>query len=202
MKRGLIALLWTFVATALYGQQSAPVPVSAAAVFAEFDRISALSLWPHFEPKKIPLAIYDGERTFLVRHPSPPSGFVKQGEVWVYPGQHPAMRANTHVDLGGVPTATLLLDPGGHGDARGWAATMTHECFHVFQAERHATLTEGAGAHPLVNGIRKVTLTGFAVEPKVRQDGDSLVIDADGVNAKLKGATVERGEKLVTVKVP
>lgn len=449
MKRFLAVLLWALLPAAIAGQTpvsvpaAAPAPTGAAAVFAEFDRMAGLTLWPHFEPKKIALAIYDGERTFLLRHPSPPSGFVKQGEVWVYPGQHPMMRANTHVDLAGVPTATVLLPPDGRGDARHWAATLIHESFHVFQAERHTdwsgnemdlyaypvadaealalrrleteslrraqaapkredaacwarkalemrrgraarlpassvayergtelneglasfvqslalgetagpelpaaewsaedvrlriyavgpaeaflldrfdpswrakleaktagldellaaslsgpapaacaftaaetaaireramreagrvdqdrraqrqelldragwklvlvagaeplwpqgfdpwnvapvggselihrrwvklgndgrvleilnreSLTEGAGANPLANGIRKVTLTGFAVEPKVRQDGDSLVIEAEGVTAKLKGAVVERGDKLVTVKLP
>ncbi|HEV7509024.1 MAG TPA: hypothetical protein VGS07_29380 [Thermoanaerobaculia bacterium] len=443
MKRFLIVLLWTLLAASLLGQASDSAPTGAAAVFAEFDRMAGLTLWPHFEPKKIPLAIYDGERTFLIRHPSPPSGFVKQGEVWIYPGQHPLMRANTHVDLAGVPTATLLLPPEGHGDARHWAATMIHESFHVFQAKRHAdwsgnemdlyaypvadaealalrrleteslrrartapkredaacwarralemrrdraarlpassvayergtelneglasfvqslalgeaagpelpaaewsaedvrlriyavgpaeaflldrfdpswrgkleaktagldemldaslsgqtvaacaftaeeaatarerakqdagrvsqdrraqreellsragwrlvllagaqplwpqgfdpwniaplgngelihrrwvklsndggtleilnreSLTEGAGANPLANGIRKVTLTGFAMEPKISKNEDSLVIEAEGVTAKLKGATVERGEKVVTVKIP
>ncbi len=137
MKRFLIVLFLTLRPAPLFGEAPAPAPTGAAAVFAEFDRMAGLSLWPHFEPKKIPLAIYDGERTFLIRHPSPPSGFVKQGEVWVYPGQHPVMRANTHVDLAGVPTATLLLQPGGSGDAKSWAATMIHESFHVFQAQRH-----------------------------------------------------------------
>ncbi|HEY4594304.1 MAG TPA: hypothetical protein VIJ61_17930, partial [Thermoanaerobaculia bacterium] len=142
MKRFLIALLWTLLSASLQGQPPSPAPARVAAVFAEFDRMAGMILWPHFEPKKIPLAIYDGERTFLLRHPSPPSGFVKQGivkegEIWIYPGQHSVMRANTHVDLAGVPTATLMLQPGGEGDARSWAATMIHECFHVFQAERH-----------------------------------------------------------------
>jgi len=137
MKRFLIVLLWGLLPAAILGQAPALVPAGVTAIFAEFDRMAGLTLWPHFEPKKTPLAVYDGERTFLIRHPSPPSGFVKQGEVWVYPGQHSIMRGNTHVDLAGVPTATVLLPPGGSEDARHWAATMIHESFHVFQAQRH-----------------------------------------------------------------
>ncbi|HYO15124.1 MAG TPA: hypothetical protein VE685_18165, partial [Thermoanaerobaculia bacterium] len=112
---------------------------SAAAVFAEFDRMAGQPLWPGFEPKKIPLAIWDGERTLLVRHPSPPPEFKREGGMWVAPGRHPAMRANTSEEIGGISTATLLLEPGRSRAAREWAAVMIHEAFHVFQRQRHPT---------------------------------------------------------------
>ncbi len=48
-------------------------------------------------------------------------------------------------------------------------------------------LTEAAGEHPLFNGIRSVTLTGFATKPVI--ENDRLI--ADGVNADLRGATYE-----------
>ena len=57
--------------------------------------------------------------------------------LWVYAGQHPEMRANTSTGLGGVTTATLLLDPQRGRDARQWASVLAHETFHVFQRERH-----------------------------------------------------------------
>ena len=50
-----------------------------------------------------------------------------------------------------------------------------------------SALTEAEGAHPLFNGIRSVTLTGFRTKPEVKDD--RLV--AEGVTADLKGATVE-----------
>jgi hypothetical protein len=110
---------------------------TAPAVLAEFDRMAGLPLWPGFEPKKVPLAIYDGERTFLVRHPSPPPEFQREGEVWVFAGRHSAMRANTSTDLGGVATATLLLAAA--VDSRHSASVMVHEAFHLFQRQRHPT---------------------------------------------------------------
>lgn len=48
-------------------------------------------------------------------------------------------------------------------------------------------LTEAAGVHPLFNGVRRVTLTGFKMKPEVKDD--KLV--ADGVTADLRGATIE-----------
>jgi len=107
-------------------------------ILAEFDRMAERPLWPGFTPKTIPVAIYDGANTWLARHPAPPAGFVLKAEaLWVFPGQHPAMRANTSVDLGGTSTATLLLDLGSSRAAREWAAALIHETFHVFERQRH-----------------------------------------------------------------
>ena len=46
--------------------------VDPFAVVAALDRFAETPLWPGFEPSEYPLAIYDGERTLLMRHPSPP----------------------------------------------------------------------------------------------------------------------------------
>jgi hypothetical protein len=119
------------------GTAEAPAKVTAAAVLTEFDRLAVLPLWPNFDPRTTPLAIYDGERTILVRHPSPPPEFKKEGEVWVFPGKYPVLRANTSTELGGVTTATLLVDPARPRTAREWASVMIHETFHVFQRARH-----------------------------------------------------------------
>ena len=87
-------------------------------------------LWPGFEPLGIPLAIYDGQRTYLFRHPAPPEGFSP-----VYEGRHPAVNANTSQDIGGVSTATLMADrPGTPAEL---AAVALHEAFHVFQRRKH-----------------------------------------------------------------
>jgi hypothetical protein len=86
-----------------------------------------------------PLAIYDGERTWLIRHPAPPTGFSASPELEgasIMPGQHADLRANTHVDLGGAPTATLLW-PDHPVNLTRLAATLLHETFHVYQAHAH-----------------------------------------------------------------
>lgn len=139
MKRAAVAGLSMLLGLPVLVAVAEPVKLTAAAVLAEFDRMAEFPLWPGFDPKRVPLAIYDSERTVLVRHPSPPPEFKKEGGLWIYAGQHSGMRANTSTELGGVTTATLLLDPQRGRDARKWASVLTHETFHVFQRERHPT---------------------------------------------------------------
>jgi hypothetical protein len=105
----------------------------------EFDRITADPLWPGFEAKQIPVEIYDGRQTWLFRHPHPPETFVESPQhegVFVVVGQHPSVRANTSVELGGVQTATVILEPS-RKPLRELAALIAHECFHVYQREHH-----------------------------------------------------------------
>jgi hypothetical protein len=147
--------------------QTPPNP-TAAAVLAEFDRLAVLPLWPNFDPRKIPVAIYDGERTILVRHPSPPAEFKPEGDLRVFPGRYEAMNANTAVDLGGVKTATLVVDPKAGRSARDWASILTHETFHVFQRQHHPTWEADEGElfqYPVDDGsllaARRLETEGF-----------------------------------------
>jgi hypothetical protein len=112
-------------------------PVSPLAVEEELERsATGRSLWPDFDPLAIPLALYDGENTWLFRHPHPPPEFGPgQGGARIADGRHPALRANTGTEIGGVATATVLLS--GRRPARDWAATAAHEAFHVFCRQRH-----------------------------------------------------------------
>ncbi len=109
----------------------------------EVERLAGLrSLWPGFEPMAIPLAVFDGERTYLFRHPALPEGFggvalAKRG-VLAYEGRHPAITANTSADIGGTTTATVLLDGfGPEQSLTDLAAVALHEAFHVYQRDRH-----------------------------------------------------------------
>jgi hypothetical protein len=114
---------------------------SARAVVARAEALGARPVWPNFDSRRIPVAIYDGTRTWLFRHPHPPPPFQRvAGESAVYqaPGQHEAVRANASARIGGVLTATLLLT----GEARArtideLAALHQHEAFHVHQEHRH-----------------------------------------------------------------
>lgn len=120
---------------------------SAAAIEQEVERLAAEragneALWPGFDPLAIPLAVYDGERTLLFRHPAPPQGFTPVAGAapgsFAWKGRHEAVTANTNSEIGGVPTATLLVDraqPG--GSLPKLAAVAIHEGFHVYQRERH-----------------------------------------------------------------
>src|SRR5262249_37389577 len=65
-------------------------------------------------------------------HPSPPTDFTPP-------------RANTSVELGGLLTATVLVDRSGAKTATDWAAIVIHETFHVFQRKRHAVWSANEG---------------------------------------------------------
>ncbi len=111
----------------------------AAAIVRTVDSLAGEEIWPGFDARRVPLAIYDGTNTYLFRHPTPPDEFVMldSGGVFVYAGRHEAMRANTHTMLGDVSTATVLSEPGSERDARVLGGVAIHEAFHVFQKQRY-----------------------------------------------------------------
>lgn len=133
---------------------AAPTPANgglAIAIEREVERIAAASvgekaLWPGFDPLTIPLAVFDGERTFLFRHPAPPEGFKPvpgaAPGTCSSPGRSEAVTANSNSTIGGIPTATLLLSGPQAGDsAARSAAVAIHEAFHVFQRAHHPAWT-------------------------------------------------------------
>jgi hypothetical protein len=109
------------------------------AVLAELDRMAVRPLWPGFEPREVPLEIFDGGRTWLLRHPRPPAEFAPvsgRADARVFEGRHESLRANTSIELAGVATAAASFDGKAEG-TRPLAALLLHEAFHVFQARRH-----------------------------------------------------------------
>src|SRR5450759_1778571 len=136
----LRAVLLTELLRLILSPAGAPAPPPRIlAVLTELDRISARPLWPGFEPRKVPVEIFDGGRTWLVRHPSPPEEFRPcsgGGNVRVFEGRHASLRANTSITLAGVLTATASLEGRAEGPRR-QAGLLVHEIFHVFQARRH-----------------------------------------------------------------
>ena len=122
---------------------AAAQPAHALATAREVERLaSSRTFWPGFDPLAVPLAIYDGESTWLFRHPSPPKDFepspISSIRSDVRKGRHPAVTANSSADIGGVLTATLIAD-GARANipVRELAATAIHEAFHVFQRKQH-----------------------------------------------------------------
>ena len=117
----------------------APRPYDLASAF---DSVADGSVWPGFDPRAIPLAVFDGTNTWMFRHPHALAGFHRVDSLprtQVYRGQHPLMRANTSLDWNGVPTATLLLDTLRNPSPRAWSRVAAHEAFHVFQRAHYPT---------------------------------------------------------------
>jgi hypothetical protein len=103
--------------------------------------------WPGFDVLAIPLAVYDGSKTYLFRHPSPDEGFARiDGGAAVMSGRHPAINSNSSAEIGGVMTATVMAD-GARGDqpADEVAAVALHESFHVFQRAHHQAWSGNEG---------------------------------------------------------
>lgn len=113
--------------------------VDAPRVFAEADRMGGRDLWPGFDARGIPVALFDGDRTWLYGHPSPPAAYQPDlGHIglWSRPGRDSLVWANSSAMLGGVRTATVM--PGVAGASiSDRASTIVHERFHVFQIARH-----------------------------------------------------------------
>lgn len=134
------ALALTVAACLPAGLSAGEPPARMFAVLSEFDRMAAQPLWPGFQPAAVPLEIWDGRASWLVRHPRPPLEFAEVAGhvgVRVFHGRHESLRANASVELGGVATATASF-PEGARDLRLLAALLLHEAFHVFEARRHS----------------------------------------------------------------
>lgn len=115
-----------------------PLP-KVVEVFREFDRIGAQPLWPGFEPRTIPVEVFDGANTYLFHHPKPPEGFAPlegAAGVFVFAGQHETVRANTGTEVNGVPTATADFSKS-HANVPELAALLIHETFHVYEKQAH-----------------------------------------------------------------
>ena len=130
------------VAKAPHAPQAAGQPPSASRdVFAfvrALDEAAARGVWPGFSPAGIPVALYDGEHTILLRHPSPPPEFSPmpgRPGVLVVKGRHPGVTGNSTREIGGVRTATVIATPAQTVDRTMLA--VVEEVFHVFWLARH-----------------------------------------------------------------
>ena len=135
----LIALLALTSSSFCLGDQEIQDPFL---VMEELDNLAAKPLWPGFDPATYPVAIYDGEKTYLFHHPGLPEGFQPcEGSdgVSFYIGRHPAMRSNSKAEIGGATTATILLTIKPGRPVLEEASIIVHETFHIFQDTHHPT---------------------------------------------------------------
>jgi hypothetical protein len=62
-----------------------------------------------------------------------------------------------------------------------------------------ASLTEAAGAHPLFNGVRRLTVTGLPSAPDLNVRGDTVFVNAAGISGEFRGAAISRQDRRVVV---
>lgn len=124
----------------------APEPVElwrAAELSREIEYLAAKrELWPNFDPLSVPVAYYDGRNTYLFRYPGVPDSFAEVNAggypALLFNGRHPAVVANSTIDLDGTPVASLLTDAAfPRHTPVGLASIAIHEAFHVFQSQHH-----------------------------------------------------------------
>jgi hypothetical protein len=126
-------------APATVRRSSAAFGADPFAIAAAIDALGERDLWPGFDPRRVPLAIFDGERTLLFGHPSPPESYspiAGRDRVHARAGRDSAVTANGTAEIGGRATATILLS-GPVSVRAGLVGTAAHERFHVFQRARH-----------------------------------------------------------------
>jgi hypothetical protein len=64
-----------------------------------------------------------------------------------------------------------------------------------------SALSEGFGPHPLFNGVRRLTLTGLAGEPVVREVEGAVVVEAPGFEGSFAGARLQRDGATLIVRL-
>lgn len=142
MRRVWLAMVLTAcVATGVPARPAAAQQAPSArvgAILAALGAIESKPLWPGFDLARVPVAVFDGHHTYLFRHPAPPADFAAvpgRGDLRMAEGQHPAVRANSSAEIGGVLTATCLADRPLPPEVL--ASIVAHEAFHVFQRQAH-----------------------------------------------------------------
>ena len=108
------------------------------ALLRAIDDVAARQAWPGFRLSDWPIAVYDGTRTLLLRHPAPPPEFAPldgHPGVLAAVGRHPAVVGNSTVDLAGTRTATIVATPGTNREST--LLAYAEEVFHVFWLHRH-----------------------------------------------------------------
>ncbi|MHB8093790.1 MAG: hypothetical protein ACYDH0_02505 [Candidatus Aminicenantales bacterium] len=126
--------MWPVIAAG--AAQTAPHDVFA--FVRTLDASGELRLWPGFNPAEMPIALFDGAKTILLRHPNPPHEFSPMPDrpgVLFFKGRYPAVVSNSVVEMGGVLTGTVLATP--NESIHGTLLACIEEVFHAFWRPRH-----------------------------------------------------------------
>ncbi|MBE0673867.1 MAG: hypothetical protein IH591_04320, partial [Bacteroidales bacterium] len=143
----IIAVLALVVfATVADAQQIAKIPVTdVIEVMKEHSAIAEINLWPGFNVREIPVAVYDSVNTWLFFSDIAPEGFRQADHdtgVFVFEGQYPMVWGNSVARFGETWTATSILSnfarrTGEMYTPKDLAGIIIHEQYHVFQRTKH-----------------------------------------------------------------
>ena len=64
--------------------------------------------------------------------------------------------------------------------------------------DRHC-LTEGAGKHPLFEGVARATITGLTSKPRVEETASAVRVTTEGLTLEFRGARVSQDGQTVTI---
>ena len=138
------------------GRQTVPVKAPAQAdpaetVFRKLEEIAAKNVWPGFKPSAWPLALYDGEKTLLLRHPNPPAEFKPvpgHPGVLICPGRYPGVEAGSTSDIATPRTSARAIRtarfPSGEEKAWKWRLRLKPGCSRSRSTARSTKSTPGA----------------------------------------------------------
>jgi len=134
------------VAPVTDAQQPAPNPVTdIREVMREHAVIAEINLWPGFNVKEIPVAVYDSVNTWLFFTDHAPEGFRKADDfdgAFIFEGQYPLVWGNSVARFGEDWTASSVLSnysrrTNERYTPKDLAGIIIHEQFHVFQRTKH-----------------------------------------------------------------
>jgi hypothetical protein len=135
----LLAAVLTLACASATGPAARQTPQpDVFALLRTVDGMDARRAWPGFRPADWPIAVFDGNRTLLLRHPSPPPEFAPldgHPGVLAMAGRHSAVSGNSTTTLGGARTATIVARPGDNRE--NILLAYVEELFHVFWLQRH-----------------------------------------------------------------
>ncbi len=132
----------------------ANLPDTVARIISEVNQIAeSACLWPGWDVKSAPMALYGTENAYLIGHPSPPENYEILEPIAgrpVYGGPRlPEMVANTAWFVAGELCAMARIPDSPDPDNSTYARLVIHECFHVFQLK---TLTKVARPNFMLSG--------------------------------------------------
>ena len=129
-----------------YAQQPVTKPATdVREVMIEHAAIAEINLWPGFNVREIPVAVYDSVITWLFFTDHSPDGFRKADDydgAFIFEGQYHLVRGNSVVRFGETWTATSVLSnysrrTNERYTPKDLAGIIVHEQFHVFQRAKH-----------------------------------------------------------------